>query len=85
VNAISEMMLKKDYLVFVKINARAYEDERYRVDKYIVAYRGIADGAEYRKAFQVPHGASAPVMPETGTHAELNGMMDQYRNLVMAD
>ena len=49
-------------------------DGRFKIIKITASYRGD-DGHEYRKSFE---GKDYPVVPERGTHDELNKVKFQY-------
>lgn len=49
-------------------NVRSSADRRCKVTRVIAKYYGT-DGEEYRKAFEAK---GTPVVPENGTHEELN-------------
>ena len=53
---------------------RLSQDERSKVNYVIASYRD-KDGIEYRKSFS---SYGEPVIPQEGTHAELNKMEVQF-------
>ena len=55
-------------------NRQAFDDNRFRVTRVIATYIGT-DGYEYGKAFE---SHETPIVPERGTHAELNALKNQY-------
>lgn len=54
---------------------QAFDDSRFIVNRVIATYIG-EDGYEYGKAFE-SHGE--PIVPQQGTHKELNALKIQYR------
>lgn len=58
------MMLTAPKVVRIQLNVRAHEDQRRKVDRYIVSYYG-SDSHEYRKSFEFPVGTVKPAIPET--------------------
>jgi len=50
-------------------------DRRRRVNYALASYRGEQDHDIYRKAFR---SYGEPVVPQSGTHAELNALAEQY-------
>lgn len=67
-----EPVLRKIHVVRQESGVPSYQDRRFRVDRYVVGYRD-PENVEYRKCFEVAPGA-APVIPEQGTHDELNAL-----------
>ena len=55
-------------------HTRSLHDARFKIIRIIASYRG-EDGFEYRKAFE---GKTMPVVPQMGTHSELNKLAIQY-------
>lgn len=51
------------------------KDRRRRVNYVLAEYRGD-DGEIYRKAFR---SYETPIVPEQGTHSELNSLAEQYK------
>jgi len=70
-----EMILTFDYIAFEEFDTRSHKDQRFRVTRYTVSYRG-EDGHGYRKAFESKNGT--PEIPQRGTHKELNGAAYQW-------
>ena len=68
------MNLFLNYIVSKTENAKAVKDRRFRVKSVIVSYTG-EDGYEYRKRFEAK---VEPIVPERGTHEQLNKMRKQY-------
>jgi len=73
--------MKTDILLYIRTvkiieHARAGLDARRRVDRHIVEYRDN-QGNEYRKVFETRQ-KEQPIIPATGTHAEINAMLQQY-------
>ena len=57
-----------------KEHTRSFKDARFKVVRVIASYVG-EDGHEYRKAFE---SKNAPIVPDFGTHSELNALAIQY-------
>ena len=53
---------------------QAFSDNRFRITRIIATYVG-EDGYEYGKAFE---SKGEPVVPQRGTHKELNAMQKQW-------
>ena len=76
------MVLRLIEIVNWEYNARSFKDRRHKVTRATAAYRG-EDGYEYRKGFERRGKFSgsvappAPIVPESGTHAELNALAHQ--------
>lgn len=51
------------------------KDQRRRVNYVLAEYRGDADNEIYRKAFR---SYGTPVVPDAGTHDQLNHMAEQW-------
>ena len=51
------------------------KDQRRRVNYVLAEYRGDADNEIYRKAFR---SYGSPVVPDAGTHGQLNAMAEQW-------
>lgn len=50
-------------------------DKRRRVNYVVAEYQGDMDREIYRKAFR---SYGQPLVPESGTHSELNALAEQY-------
>lgn len=55
-------------------DTRSNKDRRFKVIKIIASYTG-EDNQEYRKAFEAK---TEPIIPERGTHEQLNKIKIQY-------
>ena len=55
-------------------NRQVFSDNRFHVTRTIATYIG-EDGYEYGKAFE---SKGTPIVPQRGTHKELNGQAKQW-------
>lgn len=68
------MLLRLKAIVKTEHGRLDYTDQRRKLNSTIAAYYG-EDGHEYRKSFEA---YGVPIVPEQGTHKELNAKQKQY-------
>ena len=68
------MTLRLHHVVMREEKAAPGVDQRRRLNRVVASYTG-EDGHEYRKAFE---SYGEPIVPESGTHAELNKLHRQW-------
>lgn len=73
-------ILKKTQLIKVIEDTRGAKDRRYKVDQYVVEYTD-SENNPYRKSFVTKRG-DIPIIPEQGTHEELNLLRKQHQKQV---
>ena len=72
---VNDQVLGLSHIVRSEEKHAPNSDGRRRVKYVLAEYRGSKDGESYRKAFR---SYSNPIVPSTGTHAELNALAEQY-------
>lgn len=70
-----DMILRLRGIVSTDEKQSAIADNRRKITRVIVSYFG-EDGHEYRKSFEA---YGAPVVPESGTHKQLNALKEQWK------
>lgn len=68
------MNLFLSHIVSRKENVRSVKDRRFKVIAVVASYTG-EDNHEYRKTFEAK---TEPIVPEKGTHEQLNKLRKQY-------
>lgn len=68
------MVLFLEGVIRREVKHRSISDQRRSVNYVLASYRGT-DGCEYRKSFE---SYSAPIVPDSGTHKDLNKLAIQY-------
>jgi hypothetical protein len=69
------MNLFLNYIANRVEDTRSMKDRRFKVIKVIASYTG-EDNQEYRKSFEAK---TEPIVPEIGTHEQLNKLKIQYK------
>jgi len=68
------MLLTLNHIVKVEDYTKSTKDKRYKVTAVVASYIG-EDNQEYRKKFEAK---GYPVIPQEGTHEQLNALRLQF-------